>query len=252
MARAEFLGTRKAGIHLTMAQHRPVGGIGLATFVAHPPATGAAIGKDDGFGREPRQCVIGTGKIVVGALVYAAPFVGSAIPSVATIGTIEPHFEKRTVALQQLGELEVVVVYIGGCAVRGLMAIPGREVKAQLQSILPARGCQLAHHIALAAAIGRLRNGVVGILRGPQAEPVVVLGSEYNTLHAGGLERSHPLVGVEPSGVEEPGRRITIAPLHIVVGVQSIVNEGVCFHLLPPHLFGFGHRQHLCRGFAIA
>jgi len=87
------------------------------------------------------------------------------------------------------------------------------------------------------------------VLGGPQAEAVVVLGGEDDSLHASGLEGLGPLVdiAVAERGVEEVDGTVAIAPLHAVVttvGVGTVMDEGIGLHALPCHLMVGGHGEH--------
>ena len=74
---------------------------------------------------------------------------------------------------------------------------------------------------------------MVGGGGGPEAEAVVVLGGEDDALHAGTLERAHPLLGIEALGGEGLSGGVAIAPLEVVEGVEAEVHEGVSLQLLP-------------------
>ena len=68
----------------------------------------------------------------------------------------------------------------------------------------------------------------------------MVLGREYDALHAGGHEGARPLLTVETLGVEGLGIGVTIAPLAVVERVEAEMYEGVGLHLLPVHLLLLG------------
>ena len=167
MAVLQFLVALIAGIDLLGTQERPVGGVGIAPFVAHPAAPGSAIAEDDGLRLQFVDGLPRPREIIIGAAVYLPRFLGTAVPAVATIGSVEPHLEHLAILREQFAQLGIEVFHVERRAVESLMAVPRREVQAQLQPVLAAGGCQLAHHVALAVLVGRVANGVVGVLRGP-------------------------------------------------------------------------------------
>ena len=138
------------------------------------------------------------------------------------------------------------VLHVGLAAILGVVAVPGREVDAEAQPVTAAGVGELTHQVALSIAPRRALHAVVGIGRGPEAEAVVVLGRQHDPLHAGRLERADPLVAVQSRGVEGRGGRIAVAPLHVVEGVESVVDEGVGFEALPGQLPGIGHGTYGC------
>ena len=90
-----------------------------------------------------------------------------------------------------------------GRAVVLVVAVPGREVRAELQAVLAAGVGNLLDHVALAAPPRAVLDRVLGVLAGPEAEAVVVLAGEHQPAHAGLLGRADDLVGVEIGGVED-------------------------------------------------
>ena len=127
-----------------------------------------------------------------------------------------------------------------------MVAVPRREVDAEAEAVAAAGIRQVAHHVALAVAPGRVLDAVFGIGRGPQAEAVVVLGRQHDSLHAGSLERADPLVAVQVGRGECRGGRIAVAPLHVVEGVESVMDKGIGLELLPGNLPGIGQRTDRC------
>ena len=163
----QFLVALVAWIDLLGTQEGPVGGVGIAPFVAHPAASRSAIAEDDGLRLQFVDRLPRPREIIIGAAVYLSRFLGTAIPAVATIGSVEPHLEHLAILRQQFAQLGIKVFHVERRAVESLMAVPRREVQAQLQPVLAAGGSKLAHHVALAVLVRRVANGVVGVLRGP-------------------------------------------------------------------------------------
>ena len=232
-----------AGIDLVATQERPVGGVGIAFLVAHPATAGAAVGEDDGLGLQTLDHLPRAREIIIGAAVYRALFACAAVIAVAAVGTVKPYLEDVAILGEQFFELCVEVLYIQGSAVESLVTVPGREIDAKLESVFLAGCRQFAHDVALAVLVGGVAHAVVGILGGPEAEAVVVLGGDDDALHAGVVERLGPLLAVEAGRVETLQRGVAISPLAVAKGVGTKVDEGIGLHLLPSHLVLGGQRR---------
>ena len=123
--RGEFLVLLIAGIDLLLAEEGPVGWRGVALFVSHPPAAGTSVAEDDDLGLKGEGEFVGSREVVVVALVDVSCLSGSAVVSVAAVGSVEPYLEEGTVAREQFLELGVVVLDVERGGVGSLMAIPG-------------------------------------------------------------------------------------------------------------------------------
>ncbi len=124
-----------------------------------------------------------------------------------------PFGRLAEVAIQAIGALDLVKV-------------GGREVNTQFQSIFPAGFGERFHDVALSALeVGR-HDAVGRIAALPEDEAIVVLGGEDHQLHARGLHRLAPLVGVELFQVEYFGIFHAITPFHAGKGVGTEVDEG--------------------------
>ena len=183
-------------------------------------------------------------KVIIGAPVDGSLLPCPAIPSVTTVGPIEPHLEDITIASEQLFELMDVVFHIKGSAVERLMAVPRRQIHTHLQSLFTAGLCQFAQHIPLAVAKRAVAHAVVGIHRGPEAETIVMLGGDDDATQTGSLAGPCPLPGIESGGGEEAWRSVAISPFTVFKRVQPEVDEGIGLQLLPCHLTGRGQRLH--------
>ena len=127
------------------------------------------------------------------------------------------------------------------------MAVPRREVQAQLQAILVAGSGQFAHHVALSVLIRCVANRVVGVFRRPETKAVMMLGREDDAFHTGLTTHPSPLFTVESRRIERLQRCIAVAPLAVAERVRSEVDEGVGFQLLPCNLMLSGQRADGCR-----
>src|SRR3712207_2850095 len=121
MSRCKLLIVGIACINHAFAQERPVGCVGKSFFVAHPSAARPAIGEDHCLWLKLFYHGVGTVKVVVSAAVYGARFLCSAVVTVAPVGPVEPNFKNFSVVCEQLAQLVVVVIHVGGRAIGGLM-----------------------------------------------------------------------------------------------------------------------------------
>ena len=120
---------------------------------------------------------------------------------------VEPQFGDRAVVGEELGELGLddgrhqflidgvdIAVGLGGL----LRPVDDREVEGELHVALVALGGQLLHRVF--AVVGLLDNVVVGRLRVPHGEAVVVFRRDHQVLHAGVVDRLADGRGIEVGG----------------------------------------------------
>ena len=120
---------------------------------------------------------------------------------------VEPELGDRTVVGEELGELGLdgarheflvdgvdVPVGLGGL----LRPVDDREVEGELDAELVALGGQLLHRVF--AVVGLLDDVVVGRLRVPHGEAVVVLGRDHQVGHARVVDRLADGCGIEVGG----------------------------------------------------
>ena len=185
---------------------------------------------------------VGFGPLVVCRAVYLARLVGPAIPSVATVGPVEPHLEDVAVLRQQFTQLVAEIGDVCRTAVFRMVSVPRRQIYGELQTLLATGVGEFAHHVALALFPRRVLDGILGVFRGPHAEAAMVLGGEDDAPHASLLADACPLAAVEVAGVEQLRVFIAEAPFLVGVRVQRIVDEGVHLHVLPAQLVLRRHR----------
>src|SRR5699024_540895 len=205
---------------------------GQPVLVAHPADSGGAHVEDHG-----------TRLQLVNHLADASPGV---LPARGT-GAIEPQLVQFAVVcaqLAQLGQVELVVG-IGILVLRGV-AVPWREVEAEFHPVPPARIGDLAYYIAVTVLPGGRGHGVAGGRRGPQAEPVMVLGGQDHVFRSDVVGETDPFVGIEVIGVEDLWGEGAVAPLLTSEGVNPEVKEDAEAITLPGQLLGSGDKS-ACR-----
>src|SRR5262252_5151295 len=99
--------------------------------------------------------------------------------------------------------------------------------------MLSSGGGDFPDDVALAAFPWTALHAVVGLLRGPQAKAVVMLGNHYDVFRAGGLNRAHPLLRIELGGVENFRVSGAVAPLEVLKSVRTKMDDGPDFEILP-------------------
>ena len=231
--------------HLTVVvQQTPVRLAHIAGLGAYPAqvAAVATVVPYQAFRLQFTNHLIRLGPLIVGGAVYLARLVGTPIPAVATIGTIEPHLKDITIVGQQFTQLVAEILHVGRTSILGVIAIPGRQVDGKLQTLFAAGIGQLAHHVTLALLPRRVLHRVVCVGAGPHTEAAMVLGREDDAPHASLLTYARPLPTVEVAGVEQLRVFVAEAPLLVGIRVQRVVDKGIHLHLLPPQLVFIGHR----------
>ena len=231
------------GIYFTLTEERPVGGTGKTLFVAHPPATGTAVGEDDCLRLYTVQHLVNARIIVVITTVDGTRLLSSAIPSVSTIGSIEPNFEHFTIIGQQITQLSIKIVQIRRRSVIGLMTIPGRQINSKLQSIFLASFRQFAHDVSFTIFIRTVCHTVVGAGKRPKAKSIVMLGRKNDTFHSCCHQSLGPLFAIQTRRIEHLRRCVTISPFTVVERIQTKVDKSIGFHLLPFHLLRLRNRK---------
>ena len=197
-----------------------------AVLVAAP---GPVVVGRDRHARLPRLDVVERADLLLGRQIVAAvtgPVVDQHVrlqraghldlgraPALEVLRDVVPDRDQRAVAGEQFPNLPQQVLVVGievgrrplhpaaGAGQREVWVVPvAHRVVGPERHALPTAGVgHLAGHVPLERRVGDL---VVGQLRVEQAEPVVVLGGQYEVFHAGRLGQGDPVVGVEERRVE--------------------------------------------------
>ena len=92
------------------------------------------------------------------------------------------------------------------------MAIPGRQIDAKLQAILPAGIRHFLNKVSSAIPPWAALHTVVCIFAWPETKAIMMLAGKDQASHTCRLKRSYPLLGVELGRVEEAWAFIAQTP----------------------------------------
>src|ERR1700723_456502 len=120
------------------------------------------------------------------------------------------------------------------------MAIPGRQINAELQTVLAGRGGNIMDEISLASFPGTGFDAIFSLRGRPQAEAVVMFGDEDNVFDPCGFGGLHPLLGICLSRIKDGRVRGAVSPLAVHEGVWTEVNDRADFQILPGDLLRTG------------
>ena len=218
-----------------------------AFFVADPAEIRSTIAEHYSIGHQFADDLPGILPVVIGAIVDSARFSGPAIKAVATIGAVEPDGENIAVTRQQLAQLVAVISDVFRPAIIFVVAVPGRKINAELQSLPTASGGNLFHHVAFAAAPRAVLHGMLGVSAGPKTEPIVVLGGQDQIPEPGLPRDMRPLTRIQLARIKQPGSFRAVAPLPVRECVHAEMQETVELHFVPAKLPSRRHRTERLR-----
>lgn len=205
------------------AEARPAGGAVDGIFVAHPMAAGTDIAEDKSLWLEAFY-----GAVEEGPIVYLAFAIGA-----FAAGTVEPLLEDGAVLGEGVFESALESLVIEWGAVGGGVAVPGRNVDAELEVGLTAGVGEIAEDIALTVLPMALFDSVGAGGVGPKAETVVMFGGDDDAAEASGLSHGSPLVAVEVGWIEDVFSLGAGSPFSTGEGVGAEMAEHIHFHALP-------------------
>ena len=178
--------------------------------------------------------------VVLGNL---SPLVGTAIPAIAAVGPVEPHFEHLAVVRQQFAQLVAEILHISRATVFRMISVPRREIDSKLKSFFATSISQFAHHVTLTILPWRVLHRIFRIGRGPHTKTAMMLGSKDDASHTCLLTHPRPLPAVEIRGIKQLWIFIAETPFLICIGVQRIMYKRIHLHVLPPKLILGGYRS---------
>ena len=188
----------------------------------------------------PREIIICPG-------IDRALFPGSAIIPVASVRSVKPEFEKRSIVRDKFIYLAMVRLHIAVASIFGVVPVPRGKINAEFQPVFTACFREFSHHISLSVFPWRVLDAVFGSLGGEQAEAVMMLGRQDDALESHPLEDADPLGAVQILRIESGSRSIAIAPLEIIECIKSEMDKGIAFCLMPVDLVPGRDRVHRLR-----
>lgn len=127
---------------------------------------------------------------------------------------------------KQFGHLpQIKLVVLESIPIRAFVTVPRGQVNAEADPRRPDRSRCIGKDIAAAAFPRGGGDGVVGVLGGPEAEPVMVLDGEDDPREAVGRGDVCPLSGVEAIWGEDGRIGAAGSPLGVGEGVGAEVEE---------------------------
>src|SRR5208337_1076814 len=109
-------------------------------------------------------------------------------------------------------------------------------IDTELQAVLPCRSRHFANNIALSGFPRAFLHAVIRLLRGPEAEAIMMFRDEDDVSCTGGFDCRHPLLGIKFTGIKNPRIRRAISPFAVLKRVGSKMNDHTEFQILPFHL----------------
>ena len=188
--------------YFASTKERPVGCSRKTSLITYPTTTRATIRKDNRLRLKFIQYFINLRIVVVVLTVDGTSILGTSIPTVTTIGTVEPYFEHFSIVGHQLTKLLVEIVHIFRCSIIGLVSVPRRKINGKLDAIFLTCSSQFAHNVTLTILIRSVSDTIFCQLGRPQAETVVMLGGKDNPLHTGSHKGLYPLLTIQLSRIE--------------------------------------------------
>ncbi len=132
---------------------RPVCFTGPTGFVADPADIGNRSAEDHRFRMFRFDHFAGSLVAVIGFRIDRTCFIRPTVPTISSVRPVKPELEQRTVVGDQFVDLLMIGLLVSFPPIFGIMAIPGREVKPELQAMLLTGIGQFPHHVALSVFI---------------------------------------------------------------------------------------------------
>ena len=120
---------------------------------------------------------------------------------------------------------QVILIIPHSVTVRRVVAIPRRQINAEPNAGVLGGGSEVADDVAVAVPPFGGKYRVVSVVRGPQAETVVVLRGKDHAREATFFGNSYPLSGIELCGVEGGGVGVAGTPFRSGEGVDAEMEE---------------------------
>lgn len=122
------------------------------------------------------------------------------------------------------------------------ITIPRRKIDSEFQSILVTSFAEFLYHIPFSVFPWRRSNRMLGCPGRPQAETIMMLGSNDSHFEATFLQSSYPLFTIQFGRIENGRIFFTISPFTACKGINTKMKETSEFHLLPCQLLRCRHQ----------
>ena len=168
--------------------------------------------------------------------------------SALSAGTIEPLLEDIPVTSQGIFKrlhINFIIFFRPICRV---IPVPRGNIDAEFQSVLTAGIGKFPEDIPIPIPPGAVRHSMTAHRIRPQAESVVMLPCDDNTLHPRSLCRTRPLPAVKVCRGEHICVLLAASPFHISKCIRAEMHEHIRLHFLPFQLAGRRHRTIRLRG----
>src|SRR5215216_3978528 len=149
-----------------------------AAFIADPAHIGTGVAEDAGVGLKLAHNLPGVGPIVVGLAINLSRLARSAVIAISSVSAVKEYFKNGSVRGQQLAQLIAKIGDVFRPAIIFVVTVPRREVYAEFDCVLSAGVGNLFYYIAAPSLPRALFDGVPGLFRWPETEPIVMLTGE--------------------------------------------------------------------------
>ena len=227
----------------------PAGITRITALIPHPPDIRPHIGKNDGFRLEFFQFAPCRFPLVIGASVNRSLFPRPPVITVATVRSVKPGEEKGAVACRQLLQLPAVHSDIFRRTVGGRVAVPGRQVHPELETVFFARAGDVFHDISLPVLPRGGSHAVPGSLRGPQTKPVVMLAGQHHSFEPGIRQCLDKIVRIKIGRIEKFRLFVPISPFLSRKRIDCKMDKGIHLHVMPGQLPHSGSGKQRCNLF---
>ena len=229
-------------IYLACPKERPVGSSGKSTLISYPTAPRSAIREDHRLRLQFINHLVSTRIIIVRFTVDGTYIFCSSVPTVASIGSIEPDFKDVSIISEQFIQLLIEIIHILRRTIICLMPVPWRKINGKLDTVLLAGIRKFAYNITFTVFVRSIPDAIFCQLCRPQAEAVMMFGCQDHSFHTGVDKGLHPLLTVQTSRIKRFRIGVAIAPFPVIESIETEMHKGISFHLLPIYLLFLRNR----------
>ena len=159
------------------------------------------------------------------------------------VSSIKPYLMHFSVIGKQFSQLfDEKLIISFSLSVTFRITIPRRKIDSEFQSILVTSFAEFLYHIPFSVFPWRRSNRMLGCPGRPQAETIMMLGSNDSHFEATFLQSSYPLFTIQFGRIENGRIFFTISPFTACKGINTKMKETSEFHLLPCQLLRCRHQ----------